>query len=136
MKIVLLISALLLSLHAGHIEDFAKKFHYETNYQEALSKAKAQNKPIMMVLVTHYCPWCRKFEAKTLSRQSIDQSINQRFIKLVLNRDKKAYPRAFSTPLVPTTYFINPKNQTIIKKIFGYKGKKDFKALIEKVPSL
>ena len=134
MKALLLIITTTLVLNASdHIAQFAKKYHYETSYKVALKKSKAENKPLMLVMVTHYCPWCRKFEQKTLSKKSIDATISKKYVKLILNREKYEFPKKFDTPRIPTTYFINSKDESIILTHLGYKNPEDFKAVLAKV---
>lgn len=135
MRYLIALLSLTVLLQAGHIESFAKKFGYETNYKSAIAKAKAENKAVMLVMVTHYCPWCRKFEAKTLSHQSIDDLLSKKYVKLILNRDKHQFPKTFETPLVPTITFIDPKKASAIKKIYGYKGREDFALILGNLPA-
>jgi len=127
----LLISILLTSLLAGQsLEEFAQKYHYETDYNVALQKAEKAHKLLFFVMVTNYCPWCRKYEKRTLSDPSIDADIHKRFIPLILNREKGKFPKQFKTPIVPVTYFVNSQNEKIVKKVMGYKGKKDLKEIL------
>ncbi len=135
MKAFFILLTTLLYLQAGdHIAEFAKEHGYETVYQTALTKAKSQNKDIMLVMVTHYCPWCRKFEQKTLSKKAIDTLVSKRYIKLILNREKHEFPDKFDTPRIPTTYFIKAKNESILFTHMGYKNAEEFTKVLEEVP--
>ena len=135
MKALLLLLATTLLLQAGdHIAEFAQQYHYETSYKTALAKAKKQNKDLMLVMVTHYCPWCRKFEQKTLKKKVIDTKISKRFIRLILNREKHNFPKKFDTPRIPTTYFIKAKDESILLTHMGYKNAEDFMQVLNKVP--
>ncbi len=124
---------LLTTLSFGQsIEAFAHQYHYETNYDVALKKAKEAHKYIFFVMVTNYCPWCRKYEKRTLSNEKIDAEIQKRFIPLILNREKGQFPDQFKTPIVPVTYIVNYKDESIVKKELGYKGKKDLLEILNK----
>lgn len=116
-------------------EKFIKQMAYESDYKVALEKAKATNKAIMMVVSQTTCPWCRKLERQTLKKKNIDKLIKENFIPLSLDKDLMKYPKQFETKVVPTIFFINSKDEMIIKKILGYKNKKDFKNILEKVVS-
>lgn len=116
-------------------EKFIKEMAYESDYKVALEKAKATNKAIMMVVSQTTCPWCRKLERQTLKKKNIDKLIKENFIPLSLDKDLMKYPKQFETKVVPTIFFINSKDEMIIKKILGYKNKKDFKNILEKVVS-
>ena len=136
MKKLILLSVFILTLQADHIDDFATLMKYETNYETAIAKAKAQNKAVMLVMVTHYCPWCRKFEKKALKKKAVSTLVNTYFVPLILNREKRAFPEKFDTPRIPTTYFINPTNEKIIRSNMGYKNKKEFLSILHKVITL
>jgi len=131
-KILLLMTLLTTMVSAQTIEQFAQKHHYETNFDVALQKAEKAHKPIFFVMVTNYCPWCRKYEKQTLSDTKVDALIHKRYIPLILNREKGAFPERFKTPIVPVTYIINHKDGSIVKKEMGYKGKRELLEILEK----
>lgn len=66
MKKMVLLIALITTLFAEGYKDFAKEMAYETKYETALQRAKKENKNLMVLMVTNYCPWCSKFEKKLL----------------------------------------------------------------------
>ena len=128
----LLISLLLTTLlGAQTLEEFAAKYHYETNYEVALKKAHKAHKPLFLIMVTNYCPWCRKYEKRTLSDPTMDAEIHKRYIPLILNREKGEFPEQFKTPIVPISYVVNSNNEKIVKKVMGYKSKKDLKEALK-----
>ena len=103
MRLILLALLSTLLLSASDIANFAKEMQYETVYDVAKARAIKEKKPIMLVMVTHYCPWCRKFERRTLKKESINKRIHKEFIPLILNREAKKYPKQFYTPRIPVT---------------------------------
>ena len=129
-----LLFLLLLSLYAnGASSAFIKKYNYENNYSKALEKAKSTNKPIMLILSTKTCAWCRKLERQTLKKDFIHNIVKDKFIPLTLDRDNDTYPKKFTAKVVPTIYFINPKDETIIFVSYGYKNKRDFNNILLEV---
>ena len=120
-------------LHAGSIEDFALKHDYETNYEKAIAKAKKEKKTVMMVMVTHYCPWCRKYERNTLSKKSVNALIAKKYVALILNRQKHQFPDKFDTPRIPTTFFIEPHKERLIYSEMGFKTKSQFMEMLDRV---
>jgi thioredoxin-related protein len=131
LKQIILLLVISLGLHAGSIK-FANKMNYELSYETALSKAKNANKPIMMVIGTKTCPWCRKLENQTLKKDIINDIVSDKFIPLSITRDVDIYPKQFKAKVVPTIFFIDPKNEKSFHISLGYKNKKDFKEEIEK----
>lgn len=106
--------------------------HYEVSYEKALQKALKQNKPIMMMIGQTECPYCNKFEQKTLTRDVINDKIQKAFIPLTVLRDKDTYPKQFKDKGVPTVLFIDPKEEKTFYKSFGYKSKRDYKVELDK----
>jgi len=111
---------------AGSIDGFSKKLSYETNYSEALTKAKEQKKNILLIQVSNYCPWCKKLEKKTLASSKVNALVQKNYIPLILNRDKREYPEQFYTPIVPVSYIIDYEDDSKFKQLRGYKSKNDF----------
>ena len=106
--------------------------NYEVDYKTALEKAKKENKNIMMVISQTTCPWCRKLERQTLKKENINSLVKENFIALSIDKDIINYPKKYEAKVVPTIFFVNAKDETIIKKVLGYKNKKDFQKILEK----
>jgi predicted bacteriocin transport accessory protein len=104
---------------------------YEIDYQSALAKAKQENKPIMMVIGTKTCPWCRKFESQTLKKKMIHNKVATNFIPLSLTKDVDKYPAQFDAKVVPTIFFINPHTQESYFISRGYQNKHKFKETLQ-----
>jgi len=126
MKLFIGVLISIATLNAASIEAFAKEMNYESVYKEAVSKAKKEGKNIMLVMVTHYCPWCRKYERDTLSKKSVNKLVLSKYVPLILNREKGEFPKIFDTPRFPTTFFISPDNDKLIYSEMGYKTKSEF----------
>lgn len=129
-----LLVLLLASVYANAASlEFIKEHNYETNYSKALKKAKQNNKPIILILSTKTCPWCRKLERQTLKKDFVHAIVKENFIPLTLDRDHDIYPQKFTAKVVPTVYFIDPKDENSIFVSYGYKNKRDFKEILLKV---
>jgi hypothetical protein len=117
---------MLTSASNGDYQQFAKDLKYETQYKEALKKAKEQKKDIMFVMVANFCPWCVKLEKQILAKNKYNDMIQKNYIPLIINREEGGFPKQFETPIVPTIYFVSHEDETIKKKIVGYKNRFDF----------
>ena len=126
MKKILLGLLITLTLSASEISEFAKQMSYETDYKVALEKAKKSNKQVMFVMVTNYCPWCRKFEKRTLVKDEVNLLVHNKYIPLILNREKGEYPKKFYTKRIPVVMFIDPNKEEKIRESLGYKKVKEF----------
>ncbi len=132
MKYILISLFLVFNLY-GSSSKFIEEMKYETNYDIALQKAKENNKIIMMIASANSCPWCRKLERQTLKKDEINDIIQKNFIPLAVDQDLKNYPDKYEVKVVPTIYFINPKDESLVKKVLGYKNRKDFKLILEEI---
>lgn len=135
MKFLLLLLTLTLTLFSAHIDDFASNMGYHREYNTALTQAKKENKVVMLVLVGDYCPWCRKFERKTLQSANIAINIQKNFIPVIVDKnfDKERYPEKYYASVVPTVRFIDPKKDVQISESLGYKKTKEYEVLLNKV---
>ena len=88
MKIFIITLFAVLTLSASDIAEFAERMSYETEYKSALEIAKKGDKKLMMVMVTNYCPWCRKFEKRTLIKDEVNTLVHKDYVPLILNREK------------------------------------------------
>jgi len=122
----LLILALLSTMALASVDTFAKEMAYETNYEKALARAKKEHKDIMFVLVTNYCPFCRKFEKRALMATEVDKIVKANYIPLIINRERHNFPKRFESQRIPITYFISYKDDTQFEHALGYKPKKEF----------
>ena len=113
-------------------ETFAKDMGYETNYKNALAKAKKEDKAVMLFMTTANCPWCRKLENRILSQSDIDAQIKEKYIPLMLNQDTDTYPKEFAkTGIVPVLNIINSKTEMLENQFIGYSSRGAFLQILK-----
>ena len=134
MKIILLTLLISINLFGAKIDEFATKANYHRDYKTALSIAKNEKKMLMLLVVADYCPWCKKFEKKTLLHSSIKKIIKENFIPVVVDKlkEKDSFPKEFASPLIPAVFFIDPYSQKDIHKTIAYMTKKEYKENMDK----
>lgn len=133
LKNILLALILSFSTLFASPSDFAKEFHYLQNFQQAKEKALHVNKPLMVLFVTTTCPWCKKLENQTLSKEHINAFIQENFIPVILDKDKDAFPSYLKPKVVPTIYFVDSKKDSSYESILGYKKRDEFYLLLQNV---
>lgn len=128
MKLLFLLLFLSLSIFADNIDNYAKEMQFQRDYNTALTKAKKEKKVLIMVLSADYCPWCRKFERKTLSSRVIKPKLDKEFITLIVDKkyDVDSFPSKFKTQFTPLVFMINPENEDILTNTTGYIKKEEF----------
>lgn len=110
---------------------FAAEITWNTTYDAALAKAKKESKPLMVVITTEQCRWCRKLEATTLQDAEIVSRINSKFQAVSVTKDKSIYPKTLTAKMVPTSYFIDPSTEKVIYSIPGYWDSEDYNSILD-----
>ena len=134
MKIFFILLIIYTSVFAAKIDDFAKEASYYRDYNTALKISKKENKIIMLVLVADFCPWCKKFERKTLEHKAIMELVDKNFTPIIVDnyRDTQNYPKKFTSSRLPTVYFIDSSTQKVLSKSSLYLKKNDFLKQMQK----
>ena len=132
---VLLFLFLSLNVFAAHIDEFAKEMVFQRNYDQAITLAQKENKPLVMIFSADYCPWCRKFEHRTLKSKSISELLKQKFITLVLDKkyDRETFPKKYITHFTPAVFIIDSHSKETLKETVGYIKKKEFMEVLNSV---
>jgi len=135
MKLLLTLFLLSLTLFGAHVDEYAKEMGFERDYKIALAKAKKEDKPLMMVLGSAYCPWCRKFERETLSSTLVSAFMKREMITLIVDKrsDVNSFPHEFRTNFTPKVFFINPLTQKSFYQTTAFMKKRDFLEELETV---
>ncbi len=128
MKILLSLLTMFTLFYAAQIDEFASEVGYLRDYKAALTTAKEQNKLLMVVVVGDYCPWCKKFERKTLKSSAVKAKVNESFVAVVIDKykDKGHYPEEFYAPLIPAVYFLNPLTEKSLLETVAYMKKDEY----------
>ncbi|MCX6073490.1 MAG: DUF255 domain-containing protein [Campylobacterales bacterium] len=121
-----LVVALLLTLSACGSEVM-----WNSGYDQALAKAKKENKPLMVLITSEECRWCRKLEATTLQNDEIVSRINTSFEAVNVTKEKSIYPKTLTAKMVPMSYFIDPRNGKVLYSIPGYWEAEDYSSVLD-----
>jgi thiol:disulfide interchange protein len=115
-------------MYAAQIDEFAAEVNYGRSYEKAIKSAKEQNKIVMLLVVADYCPWCKKFERKTLKDSGVMAKVNENYVSVVIDKfkDQGTYPEEFLTPVIPVVFFIDPKDGKVLSKTVAYMKPDEF----------
>lgn len=103
---------------------------WQESYASAQSKAKKESKPMLVIITTEQCRWCRKLESTTLSEEAIISKINTHFVPVHVTRDKSVYPKTLSAKMVPMSYFVDG-NGKVIHSMPGYWSSEDYDSILD-----
>jgi uncharacterized protein YyaL (SSP411 family) len=109
---------------------FAVEIAWNDTYAQAQAKAKKESKPMLVIITTEECRWCRKLEATTLSDDEIVSKINSRFVPVHLTRDKSVYPKNLTAKMVPMSYFLDG-NGKVLYSMPGYWPVEDYQSILD-----
>jgi len=135
---VVISSLILVQLNLyGTSDKFSKKMNYLTNYQQAIDTSVKKYKPVLVVISTVACPWCKKFENQTLKKTKINDFIQLHFTPVKLLKDKSIYPKKIlDAQVVPTIFFVDPHKNKPFYISRGYMNQKEFLKQLHKAKSI
>lgn len=102
---------------------------WSANFAEAQAKAKKESKPMMVLITSEQCRWCRKMEMTTLEDDSVVSKINSKFVSVNVTRDKSVYPSTLTAKMVPMSYFLSPEGK-VLYSIPGYWPVEDYQSIL------
>ncbi len=85
----------------------ASEINWINDYDDALEKAKQENKDIYVFIGADECRFCVLFKKKALSKKSVIERLNKEYIPVYLSRDQHIIPSNFATQGVPRHYFVS-----------------------------
>jgi thiol:disulfide interchange protein len=98
---------------------------WETDWTNALTEAKAENKPIMVNFYTDACPSCRKMDQTTFLDADLVAFLEANFINLKSNAGKSSLYQRYGIAAVPTIVFSTPEGFETKYEISRFVGYRD-----------
>ncbi|MBZ0201684.1 MAG: DUF255 domain-containing protein [Ignavibacteria bacterium] len=124
----------------------------QLSFNDALAKAKSEDKMIIVDVYTDWCGWCKKMDAEVYGNSVIKEIVEEYFIFVKLdaegtgsityngkNYTGESLAAYFEATGYPTTVFLEPDGKLIefkydthkMKNIPGYFSVKDFKKILK-----
>ena len=107
----------------------AVELKWEKDLQSAFDRAVASQKPLMVMVESRSCRWCKKMKHRTLEEKKISVRL-QNFVLVEVDRDTVSSPSVPYAKYVPTIYFMTPEKK-ILETVTGYFDVSDFSSWID-----
>ena len=113
---------------------------WETSYQSALKRAKAEHKLILMDLWTEWCPPCRYLEEKVYPSPEAQAALRRvvPFSALVQKKDRTPVPEGtrlaeqFNLEAFPTLVILDENGKEVRREVGAFRTGADFAAWLAK----
>ncbi|MBU1642718.1 thioredoxin family protein [bacterium] len=119
--------ALLLTLTALN----AASIGWQHNYERALSKAKNEDKPLMVYLYLPSCKSCGYMNDKVFSDRQVVDYLGKNYVAVKLYPNDSGLPSELRSEMSPVFFFLNSQNAEVIESIMGGKKAEKFLRLLQ-----
>jgi len=120
-KRILLLIVIFCSVSASY-----SQIHFEQlSWQQALGKARKENKMIFIDVYTSWCTYCRQMDSAVFSLAEVGDYHNEHFINLrydALKADGISIRKSYTLPGVPAFLYLDPQGM-VVKKTVGYQNR-------------
>jgi thioredoxin-related protein len=100
----------------------------DVSYKAGLEAAKAQNKPLFVMLYADWCPHCNQMKKEVFNDSFVIDFLNKNYICIFKNIEKeegKALKEKYNTKSLPTFLFLD-SDETLLYVLKGEMGKTEF----------
>ncbi|WP_305070286.1 thioredoxin family protein [Flavobacterium lipolyticum] len=98
-------------------------------YKTALNNAKAQGKPVFLMLYADWCPHCNLMKKEVFSDPAVIDFLKKNYVCVWKNIEKEegtALKNKFNTKSLPSFLFIDPATETLLYALKGELKKEVF----------
>ena len=106
-----------------------KSVKYE-GFENALKRAKKEQKIIMIKAMSEDCHYCRKMEREVMIEKEVTEVLEKDFITVMVDVSKQKLPLGLKSGLTPTFIFVDESSK-VLMNIPGAWDKTDFLLLLK-----
>jgi thiol:disulfide interchange protein len=105
------------------LSTWAEPVSWERDFDQALQKAKAGKKLVMVDIYTDWCGWCKRLDRDVYTNAQVEEKLAKSFVSVKLNPEKGAantqLARQFGTRGYPHIVFTDADGKKV-SEIRGY----------------
>lgn len=107
---------------------------WEKSFEEALKKAKAGGKPVMIDFWAEWCGWCHRLDQTTYVDARVVK-LGEAFVTVKVDTEggakQAAIAERYDVSQLPTILFVSPQGRVILR-VNGFQGPGQFPSTMEK----
>ncbi len=119
---LVLLAAVFMAFSPAKPQEKSKLKYFEGTFEEALEKAKAENKPLFIEGYTSWCGWCKELDKRTFSDQEVADFMNTHFVNVKMDMETEEGRKVAEKYRVrgyPTMLFLY-HNANVLHRIDGF----------------
>ena len=106
---------------------FSAEISWEKDYQTAIKRAMAENKPIFFIMSKTTCPPCIRLAKTTFKDEAVVKMLDKDFVSVIAYVDKGDYiPRVLQAPYTPSLWFLKSNGEPRYEPLVGGVDAKSF----------
>lgn len=109
---------------------------WQSNYDDAMAKAKKEKKLVMVDVYTDWCGWCKKLDKDVYSKPEIQAKLQKNFIAVKINPEKNQKNREvaerFGVRGYPNIVFVDATGKKLYQQP-GYSPADEFGKTLDEV---
>jgi thioredoxin-like negative regulator of GroEL len=108
--------------------------HWERQFDEAVKKARAQRKPVMVDFWADWCGWCKRLDQTTYADPAVAK-LAQDFVAVKVNAEgapeEMQVAARYEVTSLPTILFVSPAGHPV-SRVNGFQGPGKFPRTLER----
>lgn len=98
---------------------------FEKNYNEAVKKANAENKPLLVMVSSPTCPECNYMKKHVFTQEDVSKYINENYVAVDFDIKDENIPEQMKFWGIPR-FYLSVDGENVLKKKMGGMKKEQF----------
>jgi thiol:disulfide interchange protein len=118
--LIAVMAVLMVALPAACVSgDVESTVNWIYAYDQALSQAQSENKPVMIDFWADWCGPCREMDRTTYASEEVGAFLNENFVNLKVDVDSSSLALTYNIRSIPQVVFLSPEGTEFGTRIVG-----------------